>query len=299
VCILWGSTYLGIRVALESWPPLMLGAVRFLVAGAALYAYARARGEAPPTRVEWRSALVTGALFFVVGNGFVNIGERSVSSGLTAVLLATMPLWMTMYARLFGHPVSRGEIVGVILGVVGVVVLNADGELRARPAGAVFLLLAPMGWALGSIASQRMPLPRGTMRIAAQMLAGGAALVLLSTGLGERMTTAPSFRSIMAVAYLVVFGSLVGFSAYSLLLRHTRPIVATSYAYVNPIVAVLLGALLAGETFGPASLAGSAIILAAVVLVGVARSRATPAESPVRAAAPASSERDERARCAS
>jgi drug/metabolite transporter (DMT)-like permease len=275
VCVVWGSTYLGIRVALEGFPPFMLGAIRFLAAGAVLFAAARAKGEPTPRAAEWGSALLTGALLFVVGNGLVNVAEQSVSSGLASVLVATMPLWATLMSRLFGAPVSARELLGVVLGLVGVAVLNLGGELRASPTGAVCALLAPMGWALGSIAGRRLPLPPGTMmRTASQMLGGGAALAVVGLAAHERFESAPSARAIAAVAYLCVFGSLIGFTAYSYLLAHTRPAVATSYAYVNPVIAVALGVVLAGERFGATSVVGAVIVLAAVALVG--RAKATP-----------------------
>jgi drug/metabolite transporter (DMT)-like permease len=274
VCILWGSTFLGIRVALESYPPFFIGAMRFLVAGGILYVVSRVRGEPSPRLAEWGSAGVTGALFFIVGNGFLNVAERSVSTGMASVLVATLPLWMTVFAPLFGQPVTRIEVVGVVLGLTGVVVLNAGGELRASPVGAAFGLMVPMGWALASLASSRLPLPQGTMRTAAQMIAGGAAVLVVSLGVGEHPVLVASARSVAAVVYLTIFGSLVAFSAYMLLLRHMRPVVATSYAYVNPVVAIVLGVAFAGERLGLASLAGVAIVLAAVVLVGVARARA-------------------------
>ncbi|HEY8039669.1 MAG TPA: drug/metabolite exporter YedA [Polyangiaceae bacterium] len=282
VCIIWGSTYLGIRVTLESFPPFFIGAVRFIVAGAVLFGVARMRGETSPSLREWASAVLTGALFFVVGNGLVNVAELSVSSGLVSVLVATMPLWTTLFSRLFGTPVSGREAAGVVLGLVGVAVMNLGGELRASPGGAVCALLAPMGWALGSVFSQRLPLPGGMMRTASQMLGGGAATMLVSLALHEHLGAAPSLRAVLAVLYLCVFGSLVGFTAYSYLLAHTRPAVATSYAYVNPIIAVALGAAFAGERFGATSLVGAVIVLAAVALVGLARSRriAPPAGAP-------------------
>jgi drug/metabolite transporter (DMT)-like permease len=273
VCVIWGSTYFAVRVALESWPPFFLGAARFLLAGGSLYALARARGEPAPRAKEWGSALVVGVLFFVAGNGLINVAERSVSSGLASILVSTLPLWTTVFARASGQRVSNAEVGGVLLGLAGVAVLNVGGELRASPAGAALALLAPMAWALGSIAAQRLPLPRGAMGTAAPMLCGGVELLLIGAGAGEHLSRAPSAASTVAVAYLTVFGSLVGFSAYMLLLKHTRPAVATSYAYVNPVIAVLLGVTFAGERFGATSLMGSAIVLAAVVLVGVARTR--------------------------
>ncbi len=275
VCVIWGSTYYGIRVALEGFPPFLIGAMRFLAAGAVLLAIARVRGEALPRAREWGAALVTGTLFFALGNGLVNLAEQSVSSGLASVLVATMPLWATAWARVFGDRPTAGEVLGVGLGLVGVAILELGGDLRASPRGALFLLLAPMCWALGSLASKRLPAPRATFaRTGAQMLAGGLVLLLLSLGAGERVAAAPSASAILAVAYLAVLGSLVGFTAFSYLLAHTRPAVATSYAYVNPVIAVALGVALAGEHFGLTSAVGAVVILGAVCLVARARSGA-------------------------
>ncbi len=279
VCVLWGSTYLAIRVALEGFPPFMIGAVRFLAAGAVLLGLAKARGEALPDRRQWAAAALAGTLFFAASNGLVTLAERSVSSGLASVLVATMPLWATVSGRLFGERASRGELFGVGLGLLGVCILELGDDLRASPGGAVMLLLAPLAWALGSLASRRLPQPASSLaRTGAQMTAGGAVLVVLSAGAGERVTAAPSGAAILAVAYLCVFGSLVGFTAFSYLLTHTRPAVAMSYAYVNPVIAVGLGVTFAGERLDLASVAGAVVILAAVALV--ARARAAPPSEP-------------------
>jgi drug/metabolite transporter (DMT)-like permease len=283
VCLIWGSTYYGIRLALDGFPPFMIGAARFLGAGVTLLVIARARGEALPRALEWGAAFVTGTLFFALGNGLVNFAEQSVSSGLASVLVATMPLWMTVYARAFGERVSGGEVLGVALGLAGVCILELGGELRGSPRGALLLLLAPMCWALGSLASKRLPAARATMtRTGAQMTAGGVVMLLLSLGFGERVAATPSTGAVLAVVYLCVFGSLIGFTAYSYLLAHTRPAVATSYAYVNPVIAVALGVFLGGERFGVASAVGALVILAAVGLVARARTTAPrPAAAPV------------------
>jgi drug/metabolite transporter (DMT)-like permease len=276
VCVVWGSTYLGIRVALESYAPFFLGAIRFLGAGAVLFGVARLRGEPVPDARRWGSAAITGVLFFVIGNGLVNVAERSVSSGLASVLVATMPLWTAVFGRVFGARSSPREVGGVLFGLVGVVILNLGGDLRASPGGAACALLAPLGWALGSVTSSRLPLPAGLMRTATQMLAGGAAMLVVSLAMHEGVA-AGSLRSVIAVVYLCVFGSLLGFTAYSYLLEHTRPAVATSYAYVNPVIAVALGVLFAGERFGVTSGVGAAIILAAVALVQKRRPAAAAA----------------------
>jgi drug/metabolite transporter (DMT)-like permease len=271
VCILWGSTYLGIAIALESFPPFLLGAARFLASGVLMLGFARLRGEAWPTRPQWLGVAVAGVFLFVIGNGLINVAERSVSTGVAAVLVATMPLWMTVFGRLVGEPVSRLEIAGVVIGLIGVGVMNLGGELRGSPAGVAMLLLAPMGWAIGSLASKRMPSPPGMMRAGGQMLVGGLAMGVVALALGERMEAAPSARAIGAALYLLIAGSLVGFSAYSYLLKHTRPVIATSYAYINPVIAVLLGVTVVGESFDLTSGIGAAIILAAVLLVGLSR----------------------------
>jgi len=211
-------------------------------------------------------------LFFVVGNGFVNLSEQSVSSSLVSVLVATMPLWATVFARLLVEPVGRAELAGVVLGLAGVAVLNFGGELRASPTGAALALLAPMGWALGSMVTRRLPAPPGIMRTAVPMLTGGGLMWLVGLAAHERLSGTPTARSIVAVAYLCLFGSILGFSAFSYLLKHTRPALAMSYAYVNPVIAVLLGVTFGGERFGGASLLGTSIVLVAVVVVARARS---------------------------
>ena len=267
VSLIWGSTYFALRVSLESFPPFVGGGARFLTAGAVLYALARVRGEASPSVVEWRSALVSGALFFALGNGLVGSAEKSLSSGLVSVLVATMPLWVALLSRCFGERATRRELIGIGVGLAGVAVMNLGGELRASPIGAAAGLLAPMGWALGSIASKRMQLPKGmAMRTAAQMLMGGATMLLVSAVLGERPSSTPSANALLALGYLAVFGSLIGFSAFSYLLANVRPALATSYAYVNPVIAVAIGVLWAGEKLDLASAFGAVMVIGAVIL---------------------------------
>ncbi|MDP9033794.1 MAG: drug/metabolite exporter YedA [Myxococcota bacterium] len=276
VCILWGSTFFGIRIALESFPPFLIGALRFFCAGLLLFGVAFARHERLPRTLEWAGAALTGSLYFIVGNCLVNFAEQSISSGLASILVATMPLWASLFARLLGERLTRKEVVGVLIGVAGVAVLNAGGELRASPVGALCGLLAPMGWALAFVLDRRVPAPAGTMRTAAQMLAGGALAFVLSYGVHEQVPTAPSARAVLAVVYLCLLGSVGGFSAYSYLMQHTRLAVATSYAYINPVIAVALGVAAAGEHFGTASLFGAIIVLGAVALVLRGRSGSAP-----------------------
>ncbi len=271
VYLLWGSTYLAIRVALETIPPFTIGALRFLVAVGGLYLVLRLRGAPAPTRREWRTATITGVLLFVGGNGFVVLGEQWVSSGLVALIVGTMPLWAALFAGVSGQRSSGREWLGLLLGFLGITVLSLGGELHAAGLGALLVLLAPVCWALGVVLGRRGPLPAGGMAAASQMLAGGVVLLALSLARGETMLAIPSGRSLLAMAHLVVAGSLIGFTAYGYLLRHTRTAVANSYAYVNPIVAIILGSALADEAVGPATWIAAAIILSAVALLGLAR----------------------------
>lgn len=268
VYFLWGSTYLAIRVALETIPPFTLGAARFLVAGGGLYVGLRLAGAPRPGAREWRTSAVTGALLFVGGNGFVVLGEQWVSSGLVALVVGTMPLWAALLGGVAGQRASTREWLGLVLGFLGIAVLSLGGELGAAGLGAVVVLLSPVCWALGVVLGRRWPLPVGPMAAATQMLAGGVALLALSLLARETMV-APSLRSLVAMAHLIVFGSLVGFTAYGYLLRHARPAIANSYAYVNPVVAIVIGAGIGGEAVGPWTWVAAGIILSAVAVLGL------------------------------
>lgn len=274
VYLVWGSTYLAIRVGLEGYPPFLMGSLRFIAASLAFYAFLRWRGHAPPTRAQWRNAAVMGLFMMLMGNGLVNFAEQSVSSGLAAIAVASMPLWAALFGVLRRQHPSRGEWLGLVIGFLGVVWLNAGSQLRGSPAGMVALLLAPIAWAFGSVWSRGRDLPAPFMSTAAQMLCGGVAMGVLGLALGERITSVPPLSATLAVGYLAAFGSIIGFSAYVWLLHHVRPALATSYAYVNPPIAVLLGALLLGERFSVHALGAMAVILAGVVLITFSKARA-------------------------
>ena len=274
VYVVWGSTYLAIRFALEGgWPPLLMAGLRFIAAGLALYGFLRWRGVAPPTRAQWRNAGFVGLLLLGMGNGLVCIAQQTVSSGLAAVAVASCPLWIGLFAALRGERPSRLEIVGLAIGFAGVAWLNAGSSLTASPVGLVALLVAPLAWAFGSVWSRGRALPSPFMAAAAQMLCGGVLLVLAGGLLGERFETMPTLRGWLAVSYLAVFGSIVAFSAYAWLLQNVRASLLGSYAYVNPVIAVVLGALLAGERFGANDLGAMAVILAGVVAITLASAR--------------------------
>ncbi|GAB3787217.1 drug/metabolite exporter YedA [Dyella agri] len=271
--VIWGSTYLGIRFALESWPPFLLAGVRFLIAGALLFGFLRMRGMAPPTGRQWRNAAFTGVLLLGLGNGLVCFAEERVSSGIAAVAVASMPLFAALFGRWYGHRPNRREMLGLLIGFAGVVVLNLGSDLSGSRVAALALLTAAAAWAFGSVWSKRQDMPAGPMNTAAQMLCGSAALLLMGFGGGEHLPAHPSLHANLALAYLVVIGSLIGFSAYLYVLKHARPVLATSYAYVNPPVAVLFGMLLAGEHIGLFELAGMAVILLGVAAITLAHQR--------------------------
>lgn len=283
VYLIWGSTYLGIRFALEGgFPPLLMAGGRFIVAGGLMYAALRLRGMPAPTRAQWKNLAVMGALLLGLGNGMVCIAQQSVSSGLAAVAVASAPLWMGLFAAMRGQHPNRLEWIGLAVGFAGVLWLNAGGTLKGSPVGLVALLVAPLAWSFGSIWSKGRDLPAPFMGAAGQMLVGGVMMLVAGLLLGERIDTLPTPKAWLAVGYLVTFGSIVGFSAYIWLLHHVRPALAGSYAYVNPAIAVALGAWLAGEHFGVADLGATAVILLGVVAITLAKARKA-ATAPVAA----------------
>ncbi len=275
VYVVWGSTYLGIRLALEGgMPPLsVISGTRFIIAGGLLYALLRWRGVAAPTRAQWKTLVVMGFCLLLLGNGMVVLAERDVSSGLAAVAVASVPLWMALFSAIRGEKVTSGEWLGIAVGFAGVLWLNAGSSLTATPTGLVMLLIAPLGWAAGSIWSRGRDLPAPFMAAAAQMLCGGVILFVAGLLRGERMVALPSLQGTLAVAYLCVFGSIVAFTAYVWLLHNVRPVLASSYAYVNPVIAVALGAWLAHERFSVADIGAMVVILAGVVVITLARMR--------------------------
>lgn len=273
--IIWGSTYLGMRIALESMPAFMMAGVRFIIAGGMLYSFLRLRHVPSPTRSQWLGAALVGTLLVVCGNGGVNFAEQWVASGLAAVAVGAAPLWAAFFFGFLGRWPRRLEWAGLAMGFVGVVLLNLEHGMWASPIGAIVLLVAPMCWALGSALSSRVSLPEGLMSSAAQMLVGGVILLAISLLTGERLHSMPTWRSLAALAYLIIFGSLIAYSAYGYLLRRVRPALATSYAYVNPIVAVGLGIGLAGEHITLLGIGAMLVILTGVGLVALGKARNT------------------------
>ena len=296
IYVLWGSTYLGIAVAIESVPPFLMAGLRFLIAGGLLlgWAWFRSGGRLRlPAGREWRDALIVGGLLFGGGNGLVAWGEQTVPSGVAALLIALVAVWFAVFSRVFfGDRIPLIVAVGIAIGIGGVGLLVwpvGSGPLPFEPFGIAALIAAPICWASGSVfAARRAKLPAEPMvSTASQMLAGGAVLIAegLLTGELGRLHPTVSGASLLAIGYLVVFGSLVAFSAYAWLLRHAPlPLIGT-YAFVNPIVAVALGALVLAEPITPRMLVAAAVIVVGVALVILGRSRmraAITAATPIR-----------------
>ncbi|MGZ8437183.1 MAG: EamA family transporter [Candidatus Limnocylindrales bacterium] len=308
--VVWGSTYLGIAIAIDTIPPFLMAATRFLIAGSVLVAWSVARegrSIALPSAREWRDSAIVGALLLGGGMGMVSFGEQTVPSGITALLVALMPVWVAILGRVFlGERLPRLAVFGVVAGFGGVAILigpsafGGSGSLNGL--GLAALIVSPISWASGSLfASHRAHLPRlPLLATGIQMLAGGLVLSAMSAASGELLSfrlDAVSPASLGALAYLTVVGSLVAFTAYGWLLRVAPlPLIAT-YAYVNPVVAVMLGALVRSEPVDPRTVVAGAVIVAAVALIVTARGRmrspavpavvepATPNASPVVPAA--------------
>jgi len=267
---IWGSTYLVIRIGVESWPPMLMAGCRFIIAGTLLFAWMLWRGAPLPSFKQWLSAGAIGILLLSCGNGGVTVAEHwGVASGVAALAVATVPLFTLVFGRFFGNRTNVLEWAGIALGLFGIVLLNLGSNLQGSPAGAALIIFAAAAWAFGSVWSRRLDLPTGAMASAVEMLVGGAALLLGSLLSGERMEQMPSAAGWGALAYLVVFGSIIAFSAYMYLLANVRPAAATSYAYVNPAVAVMLGVVFAGEHIGMAESLAMTVIISAVVLIGL------------------------------
>lgn len=274
--VVWGSTYLAQRIAVASIPPLQMVAVRFLVAGGLLYLAMRARGAAAPGRLQWRAAVLSSLPLMGLGMGSAAVALQRVPSGLAALVFGTVPLWTSLFDRLLGGKLRGLEMVGLAVGFAGVALVASRGALGADPLGAALIAFAAASYALGCVATRRAALAPGIMGTASQMLAGGTLLALGSLLRGESLRPV-SMGAASALLYLVVFGSLVAYSAFGWLLKNTRPALATSYAYVNPIIALALGAALGGERFERADYLGLLLVLGAVALVAWAqRSSARP-----------------------
>jgi len=293
VYIIWGSTYLAIRFAIETIPPFLMAGTRFLVAGTILYVWARSRGSERPSFLNWKAALAVGGLLCFGGNGGVVWAEQTVPSGIAAVLVGTVPLWMVLIEALRPKGVrpTKGVLVGIAIGFFGVILLVGQGGLSAGGSpvplvGALIVVGATLSWAIGSLYSRSAPLPKSSqLSTAMQMLMGSAMFFVASVISNEWAGLKPasvSLLSSLSVAYLVFFGSLVAFTAYIWLLRATTAAKVSTYAYVNPVVAVFLGWSLAGEAVTIGTIVAAGIIISAVVVITTYRSRKIELKSPAK-----------------
>jgi drug/metabolite transporter (DMT)-like permease len=274
VCLVWGTTYLAIRIALETVPPLLMAGLRWTLAGALIVAALTARGEPLPARRTWPALALLGVLLIGFGNGAVVWAEQTVPSGLTAVLVAAVPFWMVGIERFMAapEPLTARRIVGLLVGFAGIVMLVWP-ELRNAPGntfltGVLATQLACLGWALGSSYARRRAQSENVLATAAlQMLFGGMCMLLAGSALQEWKALSFTGRTASAVAYLVLAGSVAGFSAYAYALKHLPVATVSLYAYVNPVIAVVLGTLLLGEPLNPRLAVAGAVVLAGSALV--------------------------------
>jgi drug/metabolite transporter (DMT)-like permease len=286
VYVIWGSTFLAILFAIETLPPFLMASARFVVAGSLLYGWARlVNGAAAPTMEHWRGTAVVGVLLLLGGNGLLVWSEQRIPSGVAALLVGTVPCFMVVldWLRPGGSRPTRLVVAGLLLGLLGLVWLVGPDTLmgggRADFIGATVVVLGSFSWAVGSVYSRHAAAPSSPfLSTAMQMLAGGAALLALSLMLGEPWTfdtDAVSLRSMLGLLYLIVFGSIVAFSAYIWLLRVSTPTRVSTYAYVNPVIAVLLGWALAGEALTLRMGVAAAVIVSGVALITLAPKQAS------------------------
>jgi drug/metabolite transporter (DMT)-like permease len=293
VYILWGSTYLAIKYVIETLPPFISTGSRFLLAGATLFIVGRlSKDYEKPTLTQWRSSAVVGTLLFLGGTGGVVIAEHHITSGLAALLVATEPFWVVLLSWLWlkGARPDWRVALGLLVGFVGVYLLMDGGAVQAgsetnRLFGMILVIAAALCWATGSIYGVRAPASKSPILASGmQMLAGGSALLLAGTLMGEWTgfeISVVSRNSWFALAYLLVFGSLITFTAYSWLLKNARPAMVATYAYVNPVIAVILGWAIAGESFTGRTLLGAGVIVGSVVLITSQTSEAIVEEKTV------------------
>lgn len=285
IYVVWGSTYLAIKWGVQTIPPFALGAMRFLVAGGALYLFTRWRGAAAPTRREWRDSAIVGALLLFVGNGAVSWASQRVSSGIASVLVATVPLWLVLCEAYQGKRPRLMQLAGVVIGLVGVGLLvlpssraAAGGRAAAvDPIGAAALTLGSLSWTIGSLYSRSSHQAKpAALAISMQMLTGGVLLSLLAVATGDWTRLHPETVTLLSASsllYLIIFGSLIGFSTYMWLLKVASPAAVGTYAYVNPLVAVLLGVALGGERLPPTAFVAMGVIVGGVALVSLVDAR--------------------------
>ena len=287
VYVIWGTTYFAIKVAIQGAPPFFMVGTRFLVAGGLLLAGQALRGRPMPTARQWLGAALVGFLLLVVGNGGVAVAEHWVSSGATVALISVMPLATALWSGVFGNWPRRMEWGAIALGGLGAAVMLMGRDLQGSIVGTLVILLAVSCWSLGTVLSRRLDIPHGPTGFGAEMLTAGLLALLVSALLGEHWTLPDAPRVWGAWVYLVLFGSMIGFSAYRFVVEHVSPTLASTYAYVNPPVALLVGWWLGNESFSANTLLGLPMVLGAVALLAWVQARAQGRLPPNRESAPA------------
>jgi drug/metabolite transporter (DMT)-like permease len=285
VYLIWGSTYFFISIAIENIPPLLMAGSRFLISGTLLLLFIRVRGLPMPTLKQWGYGALFGTMLLGLGNGGVTFAEQSVSSSLAALIIATTPLWVVIWSALGGKRPGKWEIVGVVLGFAGILLLNIDGDIRADGLGILIIIGASMSWALGTVWKRGAETAPGFAGTMAEMLCAGVLMLVagllrgerlgepivlanvIDTLTGSRPIADTTLHSLLAYAYLVIFGGIIAYSAFGYLIHNVRPTLATSYAYVNPVIAVALGVLIGNESIGQYGLPALVLIVGGVALL--------------------------------
>ncbi len=267
--LIWGSTYLAIRFAVHELPPFLMSGTRFMLAGGLLLLIMKWRAAKMPTAKQTLHAGIVGVLMLGSGASVVAFAEQYVGSGLAAIMITAVPIWAALFSGLFGRWPVRLEWVGIVVGLVGVILLNLDNGLRSQPLGAIAILFAAGSWAFGSVLAQtkRLDMPPGAAGFGTELFIAGIVITLFGIFFGEKVPTQASWQAIGAWLYLSIFGSLIAFSAYMYLVNTVHIVVATSYAYVNPIIAVLLGISFGNETISALGISGMVVILAGVGII--------------------------------
>lgn len=266
VYIVWGTTYFAIKVANEGFAPFFMVGTRFLVAGIVLLGWQALRGKPMPTAKQWRGAAVVGFLLLVVGNGGVAVAEHSVSSGATVALISIMPLATVLWSGAFGDWPGRAEWIAIALGGVGAAIMLLGRDLQGSILGTMLILFSAVSWSLGTVLSRKLDIPHGPTGFGAEMLTAGLIGLVVSVALGEHWAIPKAPHVLWAWGYLVVFGSVIAFSAYRYVVERVSPALASTYAYVNPPVALIVGWWLGKETFSANVLVGLPVVLGAVAL---------------------------------
>lgn len=284
VYVVWGTTYFALKVAVQGAGPYFLVGTRFVVAGALLLIWLKLRGQRMPTPRQWANSALLGLLMLALGIGNVTVAERTVSSGAAVALISVLPLAIALWSGLLEKWPGREQWLAIVIGLIGTLVMVAGADLRASPGGTALILFATLAWSLGTVLSRRIDVPHGAMGFAAEMFVGGLVALVISAAFRESWVLPHSAPVWWAWVYLVVFGSLIAFSAYRILVERASPTLASTYAYVNPPVALFVGWWLGNETFSKNVFIGLPIVLAAVGLHTWTQLRSTPAATPAPAA---------------